>query len=89
MLTWADVHLNYKGEHIAGRSVPLDNVAVRMDLVDGRITTVIDHRVADLSGRALAHAEDASPPRPFPLTEQKKLLTCELDHTSLADAGIF
>ena len=37
MLTWADVHLNYKGEHIAGRSVPLDNVAVRMDLVDGRI----------------------------------------------------
>ena len=37
VLTWADVHLNYKGEHITGRSVPLDNVAVRMDLVDGRI----------------------------------------------------
>ena len=37
MLTWADAHLNYKGEHIAGRSVPLDNVAVSMDLVDGRI----------------------------------------------------
>ena len=37
VLTWADVHLNYKGEHITGRSVPLDNVVVRMDLIDGRI----------------------------------------------------
>ena len=37
MLTWADVYLDDKGEHIAGRSVPLDNVAVRMDLIEGRI----------------------------------------------------
>ena len=36
-LTFADVHLNYRGEHILGRSVPLDDVTVRMDLVDGTI----------------------------------------------------
>lgn len=36
-LTWADVHVNYRGAHILGRNVPLDDVAVRMDLVDGTI----------------------------------------------------
>jgi AsmA family protein len=36
-LTWADIHLRYKGEHIAGRSVPLDNLVVALDAVDGHI----------------------------------------------------
>jgi len=37
-LTWADIHLRYRGNHIEGRSVPLDNLTVAMDLVDGRIS---------------------------------------------------
>ncbi len=36
-LTWADIHLRYQGEHILGRSVPLDNLVVALDAVDGHI----------------------------------------------------
>lgn len=56
VLTWADVHLNYKGEHITGRSVPLDNVVVRMDLVDGRIN-IHPLSFAVGKGRLLANAD--------------------------------
>ena len=37
-LNWADIHLHYRGAHIEGRDVPLDNLSVAMDVVDGRIT---------------------------------------------------
>lgn len=56
VLTWADVHLNYKGEHITGRSVPLDNVVVRMDLIDGRIN-IHPLSFAVGKGRLLANAD--------------------------------
>lgn len=36
-LNWADIHLRYKGAHIEGRSMPLDDVTVALDVVDGRI----------------------------------------------------
>jgi uncharacterized protein involved in outer membrane biogenesis len=37
-LDWADIHLRYHGAHIEGRSVPLDDLAVVMDVVGGRVT---------------------------------------------------
>jgi uncharacterized protein involved in outer membrane biogenesis len=36
-LKWADIHLRYRGEHIEGRNMPLDNVVVTLDAVDGHI----------------------------------------------------
>jgi uncharacterized protein involved in outer membrane biogenesis len=36
-LNWADIHLRYHGAHIEGRDVPLDDVSVTLDVVDGRI----------------------------------------------------
>jgi uncharacterized protein involved in outer membrane biogenesis len=36
-LTWADIHLRYRGAHIEGRDVPLDDVTVDVDVADGRI----------------------------------------------------
>ena len=36
-LNFADVHLRYKGEHIEGRSVPLDNIVANLNIDDGRI----------------------------------------------------
>lgn len=33
----ADVKLRYRGEHILGRSVPLDNLVVNLSIVDGKI----------------------------------------------------
>ena len=37
-LDWADIHLRYHGAHIEGRSVPLDDLTVAMDVIGGRIT---------------------------------------------------
>jgi len=37
-LNWADIHLRYRSAHIEGRSVPLDDMTVAMDVVGGRIT---------------------------------------------------
>ena len=37
-LDWADIHLRYRGAHIEGRNIPLDNLTVALDVVDGRIT---------------------------------------------------
>nr|WP_321984058.1 AsmA family protein [uncultured Lichenicoccus sp.] len=34
----ADVHLTYKGAHIENKFVPLDNIVVAMDIVDGHVT---------------------------------------------------
>jgi uncharacterized protein involved in outer membrane biogenesis len=34
----ADVHLVYHGNHIEGRFIPLDRLAVALDITDGRIT---------------------------------------------------
>ncbi|MBV9736489.1 MAG: AsmA family protein [Acidisphaera sp.] len=34
----ADVRLHYKGEHIEGRSVPLDNLVVYLEITDGNIS---------------------------------------------------
>jgi uncharacterized protein involved in outer membrane biogenesis len=36
-LDWADIHLRYRAAHIEGRNMPLDNVAVTLDVVGGRI----------------------------------------------------
>ena len=36
-LDMADVRLRYKGAHIEGRSVPLDNIVANLDITDGRI----------------------------------------------------
>lgn len=37
-LDWADIHLHYHGAHIEGRDMPLDDVAVALDVVGGKIT---------------------------------------------------
>ena len=37
-LRMANVHLTYRGEHIEGRYIPLDNIVVALDIQDGRIT---------------------------------------------------
>jgi uncharacterized protein involved in outer membrane biogenesis len=36
-LDWADIHLNYHGAHIEGRNMPLDDLAVALDVVGGEI----------------------------------------------------
>ncbi|HEY2133188.1 MAG TPA: AsmA family protein [Acetobacteraceae bacterium] len=36
-LRGTDMHVQYRGEHIEGRSIPFDTFDVRMDMVDGRI----------------------------------------------------
>jgi AsmA family protein len=36
-LRWANVHLHYRGQTIEGRSVPLDNLDVRLDIKDGQV----------------------------------------------------
>jgi uncharacterized protein involved in outer membrane biogenesis len=36
-LRWADIHVKYHGAHIIGRSIPLDDVTVVADVVDGAI----------------------------------------------------
>jgi hypothetical protein len=37
-LQWADVHLKYRGQRIEGRSVPLDQLEVALDIVNGQVT---------------------------------------------------
>jgi uncharacterized protein involved in outer membrane biogenesis len=37
-LDWADIHLRYRGAHIEGRDMPLDDLSVALDVVGGRIT---------------------------------------------------
>jgi uncharacterized protein involved in outer membrane biogenesis len=37
-LTAADIHLDYRGAHVEGRSVPFDTFAVKLDITDGRVT---------------------------------------------------
>lgn len=37
-LNAANIKLRYKGEHILGRSVPLDNIVADVDITDGRIS---------------------------------------------------
>ncbi len=37
-LDWADIHLRYRGAHIEGRNMPLDDVVVALEVVGGRIT---------------------------------------------------
>ena len=34
----ANVHLTYKGDHIENKATPFDDIAARIDLVDGRVT---------------------------------------------------
>jgi AsmA family protein len=36
-LQWADVHLRYRAQRIQGRSVPLDNLAVALDIENGQV----------------------------------------------------
>ncbi len=36
-LHWANVHLQYRGDSIVGRSVPLDNLGVKLDIVNGQV----------------------------------------------------
>ena len=37
-LHWANVHLHYRSKSIEGRSVPLDNLEVKLDIVNGQVT---------------------------------------------------
>ncbi len=37
-LDWADIHLHYRGAHIEGRNMPLDDLTVALDAVGGRLT---------------------------------------------------
>lgn len=37
-LKWADIHLRYRGAHIEGRNIPLGDLVVDLDVMDGRIT---------------------------------------------------
>jgi uncharacterized protein involved in outer membrane biogenesis len=37
-LRWANVHLHYHGQSIEGRSVPLDNLDVQLDISDGKVS---------------------------------------------------
>nr|WP_294506654.1 AsmA family protein [uncultured Rhodopila sp.] len=37
-LSWADIHLKYRGAHIEGRDMPLDDLTVALDVVNGRIS---------------------------------------------------
>jgi AsmA family protein len=37
-LNWADIHLRYRGAHILGRNLPLDDLDVTLEIVGGRIT---------------------------------------------------
>jgi AsmA family protein len=37
-LDWADLHLRYHGAHIQGRNMPMDDLAVALDVVGGRIS---------------------------------------------------
>jgi uncharacterized protein involved in outer membrane biogenesis len=37
-LSWANVHLKYRGKRIEGRSVPLDNMYVALDVIDGAVS---------------------------------------------------
>lgn len=36
-LNWADIHLHYHGAHILGRDMPLDDLTVAIDAVNGKI----------------------------------------------------
>ncbi|HEY0182114.1 MAG TPA: AsmA family protein, partial [Rhodopila sp.] len=36
-LDWADIHLRYRGAHIQGENMPLDDLAVTLDAEDGRL----------------------------------------------------
>ncbi|MEJ0020171.1 MAG: AsmA family protein [Acetobacteraceae bacterium] len=37
-LHWADIHLEYVGQHILGRAMPLDQLSVVLDVVNGQVT---------------------------------------------------
>jgi uncharacterized protein involved in outer membrane biogenesis len=37
-LRWANVHLQYRGQSIQGRSMPLDNLDLKLDIVDGQVS---------------------------------------------------
>ena len=55
-LDWADIHLRYRGGHIQGRNMPLDDLAVTLDVVNGRINLhPINFGVG--KGRLLANVE--------------------------------
>jgi AsmA family protein len=36
-LTWADIHLRYHSAHIEGRNMPLDDLTVALDVVEGHV----------------------------------------------------
>lgn len=59
-LTAADVRLTYRAERIQGRAVPLDDFALRLDLVDGAVAL---HPVSFGVGRGRIAAEVALTPR--------------------------
>ena len=37
-LNWANIYLHYHAGHIEGRNIPLDNLTVALNVVDGQIT---------------------------------------------------
>ena len=58
-LTMADVHLRYRGAHIEGRSVPLDNIVVDLTITDGRVK--VDPLSFGVGGGQIALTADLAP----------------------------
>jgi uncharacterized protein involved in outer membrane biogenesis len=69
-LTWADIHLKYHGQQILGRSVPLDNVTVVLDIDDG---TVQLHPISFAVGQGRINGTVVLTP------QQNKLLRAKAD----------
>lgn len=67
-LKTADIHLHYRGDHIEGRSMPLDKLTVVMDVVDGAITL---HPVSFTVGNGNISGDVAITPLPDKRTHLK------------------
>ncbi len=78
-LSFADVSLHYKGEHIEGRSVPLDNIVANLDINDGRIK--LQPLSFAVGGGDIALHADLAPANTHDVKAQARI---DLEHVSLA-----
>ncbi len=77
-LNFADVQLHYKGEHIEGRSVPLDNIVANLDIDNGRIQ-LQPLSFAVGSGNIVLHTDLT----PVSAHDVHAVARIDLDHVSL------
>ena len=86
-LRWADLHLKYHGARFQGRGMPLDNLVVNMDLVDGRITV---HPVSANVGAGRIEAQANLVPQNETLRVKADLALKSIDVSRLmAATGVF